>query len=139
FAAGGVERKVMELGSDCDLLVVEGQGSLLHPGSSATLPLLRGTQPTHLILVHLAGLTAVRNHPRAVIPPLSEVVRLYESVAAAGGAFETAKVAGIALNTYRLNEEEAREAIALVTAETDLPCTDPVRFGGDLLLDAIVN
>jgi len=139
FAAGAVERAVMELGQDCDLLIVEGQGSLLHPGSTATLPLLRGSQPTHLILAHLAGLTAVRNHPSAIIPPLSEVVRLYEAVAGCGGAFETAKVAGVALNTYHLKEEEAREAIALVAAETGLPCTDPVRFGGDLLLDAVMN
>ncbi|MDY6803490.1 MAG: DUF1611 domain-containing protein [Cyanobacteriota bacterium] len=139
FAAGAVERAVMELGRDCDLLIVEGQGSLLHPGSTATLPLLRGTQPTHLILVHLAGSTAVRNHPSAVIGPLSSVVRLYETVAAACGAFETAKVAGIALNTHHLKEEEGREAIALVAAETGLPCTDPVRFGSDLLLDAVMK
>ncbi|TAE51481.1 MAG: DUF1611 domain-containing protein, partial [Oscillatoriales cyanobacterium] len=42
FAAGAVEQAVIKLGSECDILHVEGQGSLLHPGSTATLPLLRG-------------------------------------------------------------------------------------------------
>src|SRR5919199_6821498 len=45
FAAGAVEQLVMRCGEDYDLLIVEGQGSLLHPGSTATLPLIRGTQP----------------------------------------------------------------------------------------------
>jgi len=44
FAAGAVEQVVMRFGAN--LLQIEGQGSLLHPGSAATLPLLRGTQPT---------------------------------------------------------------------------------------------
>ncbi|MCA1995436.1 MAG: DUF1611 domain-containing protein, partial [Coleofasciculus sp. S288] len=39
FAAGAVEQLVMRSGNDYDVLIVEGQGSLLHPGSTATLPL----------------------------------------------------------------------------------------------------
>jgi len=41
--AGAVEQVVMRFGNNFDLLQIEGQGSLLHPGSTATLPLLRGT------------------------------------------------------------------------------------------------
>lgn len=139
FAAGAVEKMVMEFGGDRELLIVEGQGSLLHPGSTATLPLLRGTQPTHLILVHRAGMTRLRKHPSVAIPPLSEVVRLYEAIASCGGAFENSRVAGVAVNTHHLGEEDAREAIGEVAAETGLPCTDPVRFGVDLLLDEVMK
>jgi uncharacterized NAD-dependent epimerase/dehydratase family protein len=139
FAAGAVEQIVLELGRDRDILHIEGQGSLIHPGSTATLPLLRGSQPTHLILVHRAGQQHVRNHPRVPIPPLSKVVELYEMVAAAAGAFVGPKVAAIALNTYHLDEVAAKLAIAEVQAETTLPCTDPVRFGADILLDAIAQ
>ena len=35
FAAGAVEQMVIKLGSECHILHVEGQGSLLHPGSTA--------------------------------------------------------------------------------------------------------
>ena len=138
FAAGAVEQIVMRYGSDRDILHIEGQGSLLHPGSTATLPLIRGSQATHLILVHRPGQTHIRNHPQVEIPPLPEVIQLYETVARAGGAFADVKVAAIALNTFHLNVSEAQTAIEQVQAETKLPCTDVVRFGADVILDTIM-
>ncbi len=137
FAAGAVEQMVMRYGKNYDILHIEGQGSLLHPGSTATLPLIRGSQPTQMILVHRAGQTEVVNH--FPIPPLSEVVRLYEMVASAAGTFRSVPVVGIALNTRHLDELAAKEAIAQTEAETGLPCTDVVRFDADKLLDAILQ
>jgi uncharacterized NAD-dependent epimerase/dehydratase family protein len=139
FAAGAVEQLVMRYGSDRDILHIEGQGSLLHPGSTATLPLIRGSQATDLILVHRAGQTHIRNHPQVEIPPLPEVIQLYETVARAGGAFAPVKVAAIALNTFHLNVSEAQQAIEQVQAETKLPCTDVVRFGADVILDTLMQ
>jgi uncharacterized NAD-dependent epimerase/dehydratase family protein len=138
FAAGAVEQMVMRSGEDYELLIVEGQGSLLHPGSTATLPLMRGTQPTGLVLVHRAGQTHIRHHQHVPIPPLPEVIQLYETVAKAGGAFAPVKVVAIALNTGHLETEAARGAIEQVQAETGLPCTDAVRFGADLLVNAVM-
>ncbi|MBD2490067.1 MULTISPECIES: DUF1611 domain-containing protein [Nostocales] len=139
FAAGAVEQIVMRYGKNYDILHIEGQGSLLHPGSTATLPLIRGSQPTQLVLVHRAGQTHNRNNPHVPIPPLMKVIQMYESVASAGGAFGKVPVVGIALNTAHLNEFAAQEAIAQTTAETGLACTDPVRFGAGLLLDAVMR
>lgn len=139
FAAGAIEQFVLGFGQNHDILYIEGQGSLLHPGSTATLPLLRGSQPTHLVLVHRAGQTHVRNHPNVPIPPLPDVVQLYETVARAGGAFAAIQVVAIALNTFHLGEEEAKVAIEQTQHATNLPCTDPVRFNADLLLDAILK
>ncbi|MBE9103942.1 MULTISPECIES: DUF1611 domain-containing protein [Nostoc] len=139
FAAGAVEQIVMRYGKNYDILHIEGQGSLLHPGSTATLPLIRGSQPTQLVLVHRAGQVHVRNHPHVIIPPLPEVIRLYETVANAGGAFGSVSVAGIALNTAHLDESAAQESIAQTIAETGLPCTDVVRFDANVLLDAVMN
>ncbi|GAP97349.1 DUF1611 domain-containing protein [Leptolyngbya sp. NIES-2104] len=138
FAAGAVEQLVMRYG-DFDLLHVEGQGSIFNPASTATLPLLRGSQPTHLILVHRAGQLQIRTFPHVSIPPLKTVVQVYETLAAAGGSFTPCKVAAIALNTAHLDQDAAWRAIALIQEETNLPCTDPVRFGADILLDAILN
>jgi len=117
---------------------IEGQGSLFNPASSATLPLLRGGQPTHLILVHRAGQTHIWRYPDVPIPPLPVAVRLYEEVASAGGAFYPSRVAAIALNTAHLSESEARAAIEQTMQETGLPCTDPVRFGAEPLVDAVL-
>lgn len=138
FAAGAVEQLVMRYG-DQDLIHVEGQGSIFNPASTATLPLLRGAQPTHLILVHRAGQLQIRTFPHVSIPPLRTAVQVYETLAAAGGSFTPCKVAAIALNTAHLDQDAAWRAIALIQEETNLPCVDPVRFGADILLDAILN
>lgn len=138
FAAGAVEQVVMRYGHTHDILHIEGQGSLLNPASTATLPLIRGAQPTHLILVHRVGQTHIRTYPHVPIPPLTEVVRLYETVASAGGAFAPAPVVGIALNTAHISDEQSRESIAQVERETGLPCTDVVRYGADKLIDAVL-
>jgi uncharacterized NAD-dependent epimerase/dehydratase family protein len=139
FAAGAVEQLVMQAASDADILLIEGQGSLHNPASTATLPLIRGSQPTHLILVHRAGQTHIRRYPDVPIPPLREVVRVYETVAAAGGSFAAAKVVAIALNTAHLSTLEAERAIEQAQIETGLPATDVVRLGAHSLLDTIIR
>jgi uncharacterized NAD-dependent epimerase/dehydratase family protein len=138
-AAGSIEQTVIEHAPGQDLLIVEGQGSLLHPGSTATLPLVRGSQPTHLVLVHKARQTTVRNCPQVTIPPLPAVIQLYEQIVAAGGAFVAAKVVAIAINGINLGDDELRSYLQTVTAETGLPCTDAIRFGAEPILNAILQ
>ncbi len=137
FAAGAVEAEVMRYGPDHDVLFIEGQGSLLNPASTAWLALVRGSCPTHLVLVHRAGQTAISRFPQIPIPPLGEVARLYEAVCAAGGAYPPAPVIGIALNTAHLSDADARRAVADVERDTGLPATDAVRFGADRLVEGI--
>jgi uncharacterized NAD-dependent epimerase/dehydratase family protein len=138
YASGAVEAQMMKYGHDHDVLFVEGQGSLLNPSSTATLPLIRGSQPTHLVLVHRAGQRHIYNCPHVKIPELNSVIALYEQVATAGGAFAPAPVVAIALNTGHISQGEADTAIAAVTAETQLPCTDIFRYGAGKILDPIL-
>jgi len=136
YASGAMERRVLEK-RDAELLVVEGQGSVLHPGSTATLPLLRGVMPTHLLLCHRAGQQTLRDFPHLRIPPLSKVMQLYRDLASACGLYPAPQALGICLNTGHLTEREARKQIAVVEEETGLPATDPLRFGVDVLLDGL--
>jgi uncharacterized NAD-dependent epimerase/dehydratase family protein len=137
FASGAIEALVLRYAEDHDVLFVEGQGSILHPASTAWLPLMRGSCPTHLILTHRAGQESIYRAPEFKIPPLPQVVAVYEAVSAAGGIFSGAKVAGIALNTGHLDDAAARDAVARTADETGLPTTDVVRHGAEILLDAI--
>lgn len=137
YASGAVEAEVMRAGPTSDVVWVEGQGSLLNPASTATLPLIRGTQPTHLILVHKPTLKTLQAFPHITIPPLRNLVPFYEMVASAAGVFASAPVAGIALNTWGMDEASARAACAEAEKATGLPATDAVRFGCEGLLDAL--
>ena len=139
YASGAVEAELMRHGPTNDILWVEGQGSMLNPASTATLPLLRGTQPTHLVLVHKAGMKTLHAFPDITIPPLRDVVEFYERVATAAGALPPARVMGIALNTWGLGDATARAEIAAAEKSTGLPATDAVRYGTKEILDAILS
>jgi uncharacterized NAD-dependent epimerase/dehydratase family protein len=139
YACGAIEREVMAH-AGAGLVLVEGQGSLVHPASTATLPLLRGAMPTHLVLCHRAGQTTLARIPEIPIPPLAELARLYEDVAASCGTFPRPATAAIALNTFHIADDaEAERAMKALEDETGLPCLDPVRHGAGRLLDALVG
>jgi len=126
-ACGAVEAMVLEARGHA-IVLIEGQGSLLHPGSSATLSLMRGSCATHLIMCHRARMTRLRAPNSVQIPPLKDFIRFNEEVASACGALTAAVTIGIALNTAALRESEARAEIAKVERETGLPAADVVRF-----------
>lgn len=141
YAAGAVEAAVLAAGEGLGpegLVLVEGQGSLAHPGSTATLPLIRGSQPTDLLLVHRAGQRHIRGLPDLPIPPLPELIGVVEALASLGRPDgRRPRVKAVALNTGHLDRMEAESAVAAVSTETGLPCADPVRSGAVGLLDTL--
>jgi uncharacterized NAD-dependent epimerase/dehydratase family protein len=138
FLAGAAEQLIVEgARRGGELLFVEGQGSLVHPMySGVTLGLVHGSAPHLFVLCHSAGATEIEGCPGHPIPPLTELVELHERIALPA---RKAKVACVALNTAGIaNDEDARRAIAEVADETGLPADDPVRFGAQRLLDALL-
>lgn len=129
-ACGAVEQVVLEQ-ADKDVILIEGQGSLLHPGSTATLPLMRGSCPTHLILCLRAEKNTLRSPKNICIPDLNAFIALNESLVTVVGTFPNAKVIGIAANTSMLSHEEAELYLKTTSEKTGLLVTDPVRFGID--------
>lgn len=135
FMAGCVERDVLSC-PDADLILVEGQGSLLHPGfSSVTLGLLHGACPDSMILCHQTTRKEVSNIREIPIPSLNEVMAPY--IQLLKPMKPNAKFVGVSLNTSGVSDEEARAAIAAAEKETGLPATDPVRYGPEKLVDAL--
>ncbi len=137
-ASGAVERMVMEAGAHA-IQIIEGQGSLLHPGSTATLPLLRGSCANRMILCHRAGMKHLDTLEHVVVPPLSDVIALYEALAAAAGALAPAKVVAVAVNTRGFDDATARRELDRISEEAGLPAADPVRDGPEVLADAILR
>ena len=138
FLAGAAEQLVVEgARRGGKLLLVEGQGSIVHPlYSGVTLGLMHGSAPHGFVLCHRAGATEIEGCPGHPIPPLQELVELHERIALPA---RPARVVCIALNTAALpSDDDARAEIAAVAAETGLPADDPVRFGAGYLLDALL-
>jgi uncharacterized NAD-dependent epimerase/dehydratase family protein len=138
FIAGAAERLVVE-GRERggELLLVEGQGSLVHPAySGVTLGLFHGAVPHLLVLCHRAGATEVEGYPGHPLPSLAELVSLHEQVSLPR---RRARVAAVALNTAGLGDAEAAAAVEAAEAETGLPSADPLRHGSDRLLQAVLD
>lgn len=140
FIAGAAEQITLQGAVGADVVLVEGQGSINHPGySGVTLGLLHGSCPDAMILCHQASRKFIGDYRPAAwlaMPPLPEYVRLYETMA---NTVHPSQVIGIALNTYDLDDDDARRACEDAARETGLPCTDPVRFDATPLLDAIAG
>jgi uncharacterized NAD-dependent epimerase/dehydratase family protein len=138
FIAGAAERLVLQGSKDADIVLVEGQGSINHPGySGVTLGLLHGACPDALILCHQSSREYIGDYRQAAwlrIPPLSEYIHLYETM---GSTVHPTKVIAISLNTFDLTDAEARKACEDATRETGLPATDPVRFDPAPLIEAV--
>ena len=136
FIAGAAEQLVLEgVKRGGEVLLVEGQGSLLHPAySGVTLGLMHGSAPHGYVLCHMAGATIVDGDERFRIPPLSELVTLHEQISLLA---QPARVHAVALNTRALDDDAARRSIEETEAETGLPADDPVRYGPGKLVDAL--
>ena len=138
FAAGAVERMVRERAAEYDLLVVEGQGALCHPAySGVTASILHGAAPDALVLCHVADREAVHGFEGVPIPPVATYADRYEGVVE---PVAPAEVAAGALNTQGTDSDAAaREAVTGYADALGVPATDPVRFGADEVLDAVLE
>lgn len=140
FVAGAAE--LLSPANDADHWdVIEGQGSLLHPGYAAvSLGLLHGSQPDAIVICHRAGLEYIDTDDVMVeIPPLDEVAET---------ALRLVQVtnprcvwAGISLDTSAMPDEQRRGYLADLAGKYGLPCVDPVATGmadiADFLLESV--
>lgn len=136
FIAGAVERDILAIDGQADVILVEGQGSLLHPGfSSVTLGLLHGACPDAIILNHQITRTEISNMETSIpIPPLDQVAKLYLDIMA---PIQPTKLIACTINSAGVDEAEARAYIETAENLLGVPTEDVVRFGSGRIADAI--
>jgi uncharacterized NAD-dependent epimerase/dehydratase family protein len=125
FVAGAAEQVTIEGAKRADIVLVEGQGSILH-----------GSLPHALIACHMPTRATFRHNSWLKIPPITDVIALHEAVA---NPLRPVKTIGVSLNTVEMSEREARAEIERVENATGLPTTDPVRFDTKPLADAVLE
>ena len=133
FIAGAAERLVLEAATDADIVLVEGQGSIIHPSySGVTYGLLHGSMPHAQVMCAQPSRVAIRHNEWMRIPPLPEFIAMHERA-----ALRPAPVIAVALNTLDMTDADAARAVDRTAADTSLPTTDPVRFDPAPLVNAI--
>ncbi|KQO60657.1 N-acetyltransferase DgcN [Methylobacterium sp. CM6241] len=116
--------------------LIEGQGSLYHPSfAGVSLGLLHGAQADAFVVCHEPSRTTMRGvkHP---LPSIQQVIDLTIQL----GSLTNPAICpvGIAVNTQKLPEDEARTLLQDLTRDHGLPATDPVRFGVDGIIDRML-
>ena len=136
FMSGAVEREVLAATKDHEIVIVEGQGSLLHPAySGVTLALIHGSQPNGMILTVMPARETIEDYA-IEIPTVETLVEMHE---AAASWVKPAPVIAIAVNSLGLSPERSDHIIESIRVETGLPATDTFRHGAGILVDAVAE
>lgn len=136
YINGAAEKLVMQ-NQHHDILVIEGQGSIVHPRySSVSLGLLHGSMPQGMIMCYEAGREFVHNMPGIKIPSMELIVNLYEEMAS---IMFPSKVIGFAINSKKLTSGKAKLERERIKDKFGLPACDVVRDGPDELVNTILK
>jgi uncharacterized NAD-dependent epimerase/dehydratase family protein len=136
FISGAIEQ-LAPAREDDGWDLIEGQGSLFHPSfAGVSLGLLHGAQPEALVLCHEPGRAHMRGIPGRPLPELAEC--LERNLEAARLTSASVRAAGICLNTSAMEREAALRLCARTEDQLGLPCTDPIAFGVETIIDRLL-
>lgn len=129
FASGAVEHAIVTAYEEekPDIIIVEGQGALGHPGLTSTSAIIRGALPDAIILQHAPKRKIRCDFPDYRMPTIASEIELLE-------VFSKSKVVAITLNHEGMTDKEIDTHIALYEEEHGIPVTDVLARGCDKLI-----
>jgi uncharacterized NAD-dependent epimerase/dehydratase family protein len=118
--------------------VIEGQGSVFHPGYSAvSVGLLVGSQPDAFVVCTEAGRTHIKGWPSFELPSIGAVIQRTLDIGAQVNP--SIRCVGISVNTSMLSELERAEYLAQLSSDYGLPAVDPIALGVGPLVDFLTE
>ena len=136
FISGAVEQ-LTPARSDDGWDVIEGQGSLFHPSfAGVSTGLLHGAQAEALVLCHEPHRAHMRGIPGRALPDLAECLAMNLQVARLTSPH--VRPVGVCLNTSAFDSAAARAICEQTEDLLGLPCTDPVAFGVEAIIERLL-
>ena len=118
--------------------VIEGQGSLFHPGyAGVSLGLLHGSQPDAIVVCHDAGRKTMTGFPDYAVPSVQECIDL--GLVLGRRTNPEVRCVGVTVNTSRLPGDERQAYLASLAEEVGVPCVDPVIDGCEPIARLLVD
>lgn len=132
FVSGEIEHAVYEAwkNESPDLIVIEGQGSLMNPAYPGGFEILAAGRPDYVILQHAPKRMEYDGFPGYKLHPLQEQINAIETISGK-------KVIAIAVNHEEMKPEEILPACVQITEETGLPAFDVLEYGADELVERL--
>ncbi|MBD3178746.1 MAG: DUF1611 domain-containing protein [Candidatus Latescibacteria bacterium] len=124
FVSGEIEHAVFSAWKDSapEVIVLEGQGSLMNPAYPGGFEILAAGRPDIVILQHAPARIDYDGFPGYRIHPLPRQIQAVEVIS-------EKKVAAIAVNHENISDEDIPEVCDRITRETGIPAFDPLRDG----------
>lgn len=132
FVAGEIEHAVWSCWRDLspDVIVLEGQGSLMNPAYPGGHELLAAGRPDAVVMQHAPARREYDGFPGYPLHDLPTQIRAVELLSGR-------PVAAITVNHEDLDAAATAAACAAITAATGLPAVDPLRDGLEPVLAAL--
>ncbi len=113
-----------------EVIVIEGQGSLLNPAYPGGYELLAASRPDAVILQHAPTRTHYDGFPNYKIHPLSHQIQAIEVVS-------SKPVVAITINHENIPRSQIKAVCANIAESTGRPAIDVLIEGADKLVDAL--
>lgn len=118
--------------------VIEGQGSLHHPGYAAvSMGLLLGSQPDVFVVCTELGREKIKGWPDFDLPSIQEVID--RTIDIGKRTNPDIRCIGISVNSSNLGDDEALSQIAELEKTYVVPVVDPIRFGVEKITEALIE
>lgn len=133
FVSGEIEHAIWTAWKerDPDVIVLEGQGSLMNPAYPGGFELLAAGRPHAVVLQHAPARTEYDGFPGHPLHPLADQIRAVELISGR-------PVVAITVNHEDISPEDVPAACDRIREETGLPATDVLLEGGDALAEVIL-
>jgi uncharacterized NAD-dependent epimerase/dehydratase family protein len=134
FVAGEIEHAAVSAYEDNlpDVIVIEGQGSLLHPAYPGGFEILAATRPQAVILQHAPAREEYDGFPGYPVHPLDHQIKAIETVA------DTSVVA-VTINHENVDPQKIPETCKAVAAEVERPAFDVLAHGAEGLVSLLLE
>jgi uncharacterized NAD-dependent epimerase/dehydratase family protein len=132
FVSGEIEHAVYEAwkNESPDIVVIEGQGSLMNPAYPGGFEILAAGRPDYVILQHAPKRKEYDGFPGYVLHSVQEQINAIETISGK-------KVIAITVNHEEMTKEEILPACEKLTEETGLPAFDVLEYGADKLVELL--
>jgi uncharacterized NAD-dependent epimerase/dehydratase family protein len=132
FVAGEIEHVVWSAWNDArpEVIVIEGQGSLLNPAYPGGFEILAAGRPDVVVLQHAPARKEYDGFPGYPLHPLETQIQAIELIS-------SRPVVAIAVNHEDLDDGQLAAACAEIRDRTGLPVCDVLRDGAGALVDAL--
>jgi uncharacterized NAD-dependent epimerase/dehydratase family protein len=132
FVSGEIEHAVYEAwkNESPDLIIIEGQGSLMNPAYPGGFEILAAGRPDYVIIQHAPKRLEYDGFPGYALHPIKEQINAIETISGK-------KVIAVTINHEDMAKEEILAACEKITEETGLPAFDVLLYGASELVDIL--